>query len=27
LQRAIERVGNSAASVRKELRNLAPNPQ
>jgi hypothetical protein len=24
LERAIERVGNSAASVRKELRNLAP---
>jgi Protein of unknown function (DUF3606) len=24
LERAVERVGNSAASVRKELRNLAP---
>jgi len=24
LERAFERVGNSAASVRKELRNLAP---
>jgi Protein of unknown function (DUF3606) len=24
LERALERVGNSAASVRKELRNLAP---
>ena len=27
LERAIERVGNSAASVRKELRNLSPDPQ
>jgi len=27
LQRAVERVGNSAASVRKELRNLTPDPQ
>ena len=27
LERAVERVGNSAASVRKELRNLAPDPQ
>ena len=27
LERAVERVGNSAASVRKELRNLAPGPQ
>jgi hypothetical protein len=27
LRRAVERVGNSAASVRKELRNLAPEPQ
>jgi hypothetical protein len=24
LERAVERVGNSAASVRKELRNLGP---
>ena len=27
LERAIERVGNSVASVRKELRNFAPDPQ
>jgi hypothetical protein len=27
LERAVERVGNSAASVRKELRNLALDPQ
>jgi hypothetical protein len=27
LERAVERVGNSAASVRKELRNLASDPQ
>ena len=27
LERAVERVGNSAASVRKELRKLAPDPQ
>jgi hypothetical protein len=27
LERAVERVGNAAASVRKELRNLAPDPQ
>jgi predicted RNA-binding protein YlqC (UPF0109 family) len=27
LERAVERVGNSAASVRKELRNLAADPQ
>jgi hypothetical protein len=27
LERAVERVGNSAASVRKELRNLAVGPQ
>ena len=27
LERAVERVGNSAASVRKELRNLTPDPQ
>ena len=27
LERTVERVGNSAASVRKELRNLAPDPQ
>jgi hypothetical protein len=27
LERAVERVGNSAASVRKELRNLVPDPQ
>jgi hypothetical protein len=27
LERAVERVSNSAASVRKELRNLAPDPQ
>jgi hypothetical protein len=26
-ERAVERVGNSAASVRKELRNLASDPQ
>jgi Protein of unknown function (DUF3606) len=27
LERAVERVGNSAATVRKELPNLVPNPQ
>jgi Protein of unknown function (DUF3606) len=27
LERAVERVGNSAASVRKELRSLAADPQ
>ena len=27
LERAVERVGNSAASVREELRNLALDPQ
>jgi uncharacterized protein DUF3606 len=27
LERAVERVGNSAASVRKELRNFVPDPQ
>jgi len=27
LERAVERVGNSAASVRKELRSLAPDPR
>ncbi len=27
LERAVERVGNSAASVRKELRNLVPAPR
>jgi predicted RNA-binding protein YlqC (UPF0109 family) len=27
LERAVERVGNSATSVRKELRNLASDPQ
>jgi hypothetical protein len=27
LERAVERVGNSAASVRKELRNLSPDLQ
>jgi Protein of unknown function (DUF3606) len=27
LERAVERVGNSAASVRKQLRNLALDPQ
>ena len=27
LERAVERVGNSAASVRKEPRNLTPDPQ
>ena len=27
LERAVERVGNSAASVRKELRNLPSDPQ
>ena len=27
LERAVERVGNSAASVRKELRNLVSNHQ
>ena len=27
LERAVERVGNSAASVRKELQNRVPDPQ